>query len=363
MLLSPFLQVTKVYKIMLYTYVIKRLVLVSLLLLLLFSSNLPFVGLVTANAATLPSRGNISPALNSPSLNNWYEIDKRLADAVREVHDTTEEFATAEMDEWLSEIMKKVDNQFLNWYFSYFHQKATQDGVPFAWLAFKIDFLKVLRAEDEKQLNADQIIQKRMIEEINDKFKQLVFNQETEDDLKRTIERIARNYASAIGFKFSQIKALYQVHDEDWKQHLDDISQLIYNTGTSQFGFSTESLNNQLATKLSIATTLAISTKLAAKFASKLVVKGAVKGGVSAAAELVAKFVDPFILVGFLAWDVSDYQQMITKTQPELRQNIFDYLNELKQSIINSPENSIMTAIEEVETKLINTLDFHNKWS
>ena len=48
---------------------------------------------------------------------------------------------------------------------------------------------------------------------------------------------------------------------------------------------------------------------------------------------------------------------MVKKSRPELRQNILDYLEEVKWSILNSPENSIMAAIEEVEGKIITGLE------
>ena len=94
----------------------------------------------------------------------------------------------AELNNWENELLKKVDDKFLNWYFSYGNQKLMEFGVPFAWAAFKLDsVLKVLRKEDEKDLNAEEIIKNRMIEDFNHKFQELVLNDEAEKNLKRIV--------------------------------------------------------------------------------------------------------------------------------------------------------------------------------
>lgn len=348
-----------------YSNLIKRLISIKLVLLLIWTNTFPIIGLATANAVSLqPHQTQLSyPVVQSA--NNWYEMDRYLADAVRAAHDTTEEYAAAELNRWVAELMKKVDNQFLNWYFDFFHQKATEDGVPFAWLAFKADIFQLLRGEDEKNLDADQVIQKRMLEEFNSKFKQLVLDREAEENLKIGIEQIAKNYASAIAVQFGQIKAIYHVPDQDWEKHLDKISQVIYDTGTSQSSLARESLISLFAQQIFMATTVVIATKLSAKFGGKAISKLAVdatsklalEGGISAIGGVGLKLIDPLLAVGFLAWNIWDYQHMVSNSRPELRQNISDYLNELKASIFNDPDNSIMAAIEEVEHKLLANLE------
>jgi len=67
--------------------------------------------------------------------------------------------------------------------------------------------------------------------------------------------------------------------------------------------------------------------------------------------------IDPLLAVGLLVWDVWDYDKMVNESRPVLRQNILDYLNEVKWSILCSPENSIMAAIEDVEGKIITGLE------
>jgi hypothetical protein len=334
------------------------------LILLLWIGIIPGIVPITAvNAATTVqiNRDNTSSEIIaegalSPEI--WYDIDKSLAASMRNAQNSAEEYATNELDDWAADLMKEVDEQFLNWYFSYFNQKAMEFGVLFASLAFDLDStLKVLRSEDEKNLNADQIIQKRMIEDFNNRFNQLVLNEEAETSLKKIIERVGRTYASAIGVKFSQVKAQYRVLDQDWDRHLNQIAQLIYNTGNSKNSLSRESINSQLATKLFGLTTITIGSKIASKFAAKASSKLAVKAGASTVAKTASQLLDPLLAVGFLAWDVWDYQLMVSSSRPELRQNISDYLHELELSILYSPNGSIMAAIKEIEDGLLTALD------
>lgn len=201
----------------------------------------------SALAVSLPSNPPESVAEKSYE---WSEVQKDIADAVRNVRPSTEEFAVHELDSWIKGLMRQVDKDFLNWYFGFIHQKATQDGVPFAWLAFKVDFLDVLKAKDEKGLAANQIIQKRMLEEFEQKFNELVLNEGEIDNLRDKIENIARNYASSLSFRFELVREKYHIPHQEWDRHISQISKLIYNTGTSEFSLSSESLSSLLQAEL-----------------------------------------------------------------------------------------------------------------
>lgn len=296
-------------------------------------------------------------SLTDSSADRWYEVDKALAESVQKAYKSIEEFARDELDSWENELLDKVDHQFLNWYFSYVNQKAMEVGIPFAWLAFKVDFLDLLKMEDEKKLDAGQVIQKRMIQDFNDKFKQLVLNEEAEDNLKKIIERIGKNYAASLGFQFSAVKANFQVPELDWNQHLDAISHLTYNTGTANSTLSSTSFNSNLFTKLFTLTTITIGGKLAAKFAVKAGSSLAAKAGGAVAVKIGAQFLEPLLAIGFLVWDAWDYQHMVDNSKPSIRKNITDYLNAMKSSILEDDASTgILDSIQEVQNELFSVL-------
>ena len=310
--------------------------------------------------------------------NKWNSVDKKLVQKIREVHSSSEEFANAELDDWVEKVMRNVDSKFLDWYYNYVKQKTMEFGTPFAWVFFKIDEpLKVFRNIDEKELNAGDLIQKRMIKDFNQKFNDVVFDDEFERDLKSIIERISRNHSLTLAVKFSEVKNDYNVSDQEWKNHLGKFSKIVYDTGDTQLSkivyntgdtqlskivYNTgdtqpETLNSDLLTKTFTLTTFAIGGKVAAKFAVKAGGKFAVKAGASVLLKQGIQAIDPVLGVGFLVWDVWDYKNMVSKNRPEMRQNILDYLNELKGSILYGYKNSIITALDEVESKLIDSLN------
>lgn len=298
----------------------------------------------------------VTLASNNSQSYDWNEIDQQLSKNLKAARLNTEELAKFELNAWKRDLMKKVDDEFLNWYYGYLNQKGMEFGVPFAWLAFKLDQpFDNLSREDEKGLNASEIIQKRMVEDFNCKFQELVLNRKAEELLKEKIERIGITYATAIGTQFSKVKAQYQVSDPEWEEHLGNLAQLIYNTGNRKTDLSALGFNSNLLTKVFAATTVTVGTKLAAKFAGKAVGKVATKAGGTVVVKAGAQLLDPILAVGFLVWDVWDYQNMVDQSRPELRQNISDYLEELKYSIL-SGEDSILSAISKVEGDLYREL-------
>lgn len=328
---------------------------------LTFGGMIPVIGDIhpayAADLQTSPKLSYLSSAPINPSI-DWYQVNKELIDALRKIFDSTEEYAAFELDDWIDDLMKNVDNKFLDWYFSYGNQKARDFAVPFAWLAFKIDTpLKLIRKEDEKKLNANQILQKRMIVDFQTKFNELVLDQQQQNSLEKVIERIGRYYALAIDMKFKEIKKDYRISELEWSNYLNDIATVVYNTGTSSSTLSAGSISSNLTTKILIATTAGIGSKIALNLVGKAAVKLGTKTASTVAAKLGAQVLDPILIAGLLILDLWDYNRMVSESKPILRQNIFDYLNELRISLLNSPENSIMTAIEEVESEIINGLE------
>ena len=309
----------------------------------------------------IPVWGGISPAsganISANSSIDWYQVDRDLINAIRLAHDSTEEFAAAELNDWVDNLMEKVDNNFLMWYFSYWNQKEQEFGIPFAWLAFKADsYLKLLRGENEQNLTANEILRKRMIEDFDRKFNQLVLDEESKEDLIQLTERVGRNYAAALGMKLATVKYAYNIADEDWEKYLNDIATMIYGTGNSRNSLEIGSMMNNFANKLIILST-AVGSKLAVNFAVKAAAKIVGKASGAILAKVGAQIIDPVLGIGILAWDVWDYNNMVKQSRPVLRENILDYLTEVKLSILYSPENSIMAAIEEVEGKIMAGLE------
>lgn len=349
------------------------------------------------NASPATANSIVLAQNTTTTSHDWNEIDQQLYKNLKKARDDIETLAEDELNAWKKELMDRVEKDFFDWYFSFLNQKAMEYGIPVSWLALKLDEylkdnwnipgveviqmkmidygipfdnfaskidgyiesllskvdenFKVVRDKDEESLDANEVIQKRMVQDFNRKFNELVLNENAEESLKEKINRIGKTYAIAVRTEFSKVKEKYQVSDEDWEKHLGQLANLIYNTGNSQSDLSATALNSKLATKIYAATTAAIGTKLAAKFAERATAKISAKAGASVATQAGAKLLNPILGVGFLVWEVWDYQEMVDQSRPQLRQNISDYLEELKYSIL-SGEDGILSAISEVEYDL-----------
>lgn len=289
---------------------------------------------------------------------NWYEIDQKIAKAVRKASACAEDFAKSELDHWESQLIKRIDQNFLNWYFDFLHQKATEFGVPFAWLVFQLDsVLKILRSQDEKDLSADQIIERRMLEEFNQKFSEMVLNQEAGEDLKEIVQRVGQNFTSALGIQLNQVQARYKVGETDWNYHLEQISKTIYNSGSHKYSLKGSDLTMNLMTVAFAVTTAAVGSKIAVNLATKATSKLVAKGAASVAAKWGTSLLDPAFALGIIAWDIWDYQTNVAKSRPQLRSNLIAYLDELKGSILENAEgNGILDAIAGVQEDFLEAL-------
>ncbi len=234
-------------------------------------------------------------------------------------------------------------------------------GVPFAWAVLKLDEpLQVFRKEDEKTLSAGEIINKRMNEDFNTKFQELVFTEGIKRHLQDILKRVSINYSLAVASVLKMVKEEYQISDIAWQKHLGVFANLTDNTTSSTSGFSAESFNANLATKISIATAIATSTKLAVNLAGKAGSKIATKAGGTIAAKAGAQLLDPLLAVGFLVWDFWDYNQMVSRSRCQMKDDILDHLTEFKFSVLSAPENSIMAAIDEVQSQIETQLASHS---
>ncbi len=356
----------------------KLLVSLTLTVALTFGGMIPAIGDIhpayAADILTSPKASYSSPAAVNSST-DWFQINKHLIDAIRTAHDSTQEFAASELDDWVNELMRKVDDKFLNWYFSYGNQKAQEFGIPLTWLALKVDdAFKLLRKEDEKDLTAKEILQRRAMEDFSEKFNELVIDEASQESLEKLIANVGIYYSSEIGKSFAEVKKLYKIPDVEWESYSNRMASLIYDTGNSQ----AEILITKLIIKLFAITTIgaagkaalvvaldAVGKALVAKISTGVAgkalvfvlgkVAGAKTGTIVAASSSIILL--PIMAAGIAIWDVWDYKKMVKESQPVLHQNILDYFNEVKLSILDSPENSIMAAIEEVEGKILSGLE------
>jgi hypothetical protein len=100
-----------------------------------------------------------------------------------------------------------------------------------------------------------------------------------------------------------------------------------------------------------------IGSKISVKLAGKLGAKIAAKTGGLLAGNVGSVLLDSTIGVGIIIWDIWDTYHTGNIEKPLLRQNLVDYLYEVKESLLLNPENGIMTIIDAMEKNILQSLN------
>ena len=85
--------------------------------------------LIMDRAATAPLV-HTSKVLPKPAI-NWARVDADLVHTLQEAASVADEATTHKLDIWIDTLMKRVDDDFLDWYFSYWNQQIL--GLKAVW--------------------------------------------------------------------------------------------------------------------------------------------------------------------------------------------------------------------------------------
>ncbi|MCP2732016.1 hypothetical protein [Limnofasciculus baicalensis] len=293
---------------------------------------------------------------------DWNEIDRALATSIKDAHANAETFASAQLNEWIDELMTRVDSSFLDWYFNYFNQKKMEFSIPFVWLSSAVSHWI-----DTNNPPANQAIAEKMTGDFQTEFTKLVLRpQIAQLELERITRDTINQYVSDLSDSISQIQSTYKIPQGEWERYLSDIAVTINDTEGNISNLSLKALvggSTYLFAKAMIPTVTKIGSKVAVSFAEKATAKIAAKTGGTVAAKFGAEFLDPIVGIGIIIWDLWDYHHTVEIDRPILRDVILDYLQEVKYSLLGNYKNSIMAAIYQLEDgilKSVNSANFSN---
>lgn len=283
---------------------------------------------------------------------DWSQVNKEVEKMMMSARKETEELASTKLDLWIKKNMKRVDNDFLEWYFGYWTQQK---------LGLQSLLAQVWHWVDSDSPTAAE----KITEEVQEEFSNRVIRpQIAQLEIERMINEIVSHYSSSLKGKLEQIPGEYNINPADWERYISDISVMVKNVeanrGTSLPLKALVGLTAGGAV-LVVNSLRPIITKIGAKISSKLATKSAAKmaakTGGKVAAKTGGKFLGTIIAVGIIIWDVWDHYATKKKAKPVLRQNIYDYLKEVKESILHDPAYGIMTIIYQMEQTISKTVD------
>ncbi|MEW6493913.1 MAG: hypothetical protein AB1589_15590 [Cyanobacteriota bacterium] len=289
------------------------------------------------------------------TLPNPNELERAIATAITDAHTQAERFASAQLDEWVDELMTRVDSSFLDWYFDYFNQKKIEFTTPFVWLSSA-----AAHQIDTNNPPPGQAVAEKLTEEFQTEFAKRVLRPKT---AQLELERITRDtinlYISELGNNISSIQSNYKIPQGQWEHYLEDIAITINDTEGNLSNFSLKVLvggSTYLLAKAMIPAVAKIGSKVAASFAGKATAKMAAKTGGMVAGNLGVQLLDPIVAVGIIVWDIWDYKHTVKVDKPVLREAILDYLQEVKASLLKNSENGIMASMNQLEGGIVKSV-------
>ncbi|MGQ4650419.1 hypothetical protein [Lyngbya aestuarii] len=308
---------------------------------------------VTANLET--SEDRITQVEVNRTIADQGEIEQAMATAITDAHNQAENFASKKLDEWVDQLMKRVDHNFIDWYFDYFNQKRLEFSAPFIWLSSA-----AAHWIDTNNQPPSQVVAENLTENFQTEFAKRVLRPRI---AQLELERITRDtiniYLTELGSNIATVQSSYQIPQGNWERYLDDIGVTINDSEGNIANLSLKLLTGGstiLIAKAMMPLVTKIGSQVALSFAGKATAKMAAKTGGIVAGKFGAQLVDPIVAVGIIIWDVWEYQHTVKVDKPILREAIQDYLEEVKASLLDNPENSIMAAIYQLEGGVIKSV-------
>lgn len=283
------------------------------------------------------------------------KIDRAIATALKDAHTNAEHFTSERLDEWVDELMSRVDGSFLDWYFNYFTQKKLEFSTPFVWLSSAVAHRIHTNTESPGQKVAENLTA-----EFQSEFAKRVLRPKIAQlELERITRETINLYISELGNNLSSIQSTYKIPQGQWERYLSDIAITINDTEGNISNLSLKVLvggSTYLIAKAMLPVVTKVGSKVAVAFAGKATAKMAAKTGGVVAGKIGAEFLDPIVGVGILIWDVWDYHHTVAVERPILRAAILDYLKEVKASLMDNPDNGIMAVIYQLESGILKSV-------
>jgi hypothetical protein len=279
---------------------------------------------------------------------DWDQVDREVREVMAEAREETAGGMEIRIDDWIAAKMERVDSEFLPWYFSYWtQQKLGIEGL----LSQVVHWIN-----SGSPSAAEAITETVQLEFAN----RVIRPQIAQLELERIINEVISSYTENLQNKLKKIPEEYRIEPAAWDRYLTDISVMVAGfEANRQVPVSLKALagltaGGTLVLFQSLRPALSrlgagVSSKLAAKTSARM----ATKTGGKVAGKLGGKFLGVIIGIGVIIWDVWDHHRTVQTARPVLRQNILDYMQELKQSLLNDPEYGIMTIIYGLEKELV----------
>lgn len=296
----------------------------------------------------------------------WDQVDKDIRSALEAAWDKAEEYASTELEKWTDELMIRVDEDFLPWYFSYWQQQML--GLKAVWWW---GWDRLWNEKPTMLVNVTERIQRA--------FASRVLKPE---DARMRIERITHRtagiYINEIANNVVQIQLHHVIPQDEWDRYIESISlapqtteedhatrislkTIIDAEGAGYIKMTSPPVVNTRPPIASIeAEVHATNTKIKgeAQIAKEAVTEtmAAMQTAEWLAGKIGKRLAGPAVAAGILISDVLDHRDERAVKEPILRKNLEDFLVEMRTDLLKDPETGIMAVVDHIEGQLVTSI-------
>ncbi len=298
----------------------------------------------TNTISTADSAQQTKPVL--PKI-DWHAVDASLAQAMKSAREVARTYAAAELEKWVDDLMGRVDDSFLDWYFNYWTQQL---------LGLKGLYQYGVHYVIKNQPSASE----KLTEEIQTEFASRVLRpQVAEKTLERIIQQTATLYITSLQNELEPIPQEYGIRSAEWQKYLEDIALTTQaSPGGRQTPLSLKALTVSGTGGALLLTTnmkglvTKVGSKVMTKSSGKVASAMAAKTGGKVVAKVGGKFFGTITGIGVLVWDLWDHKNTQKQNRPQLRQTLQDYLTELKLLLLDDPDYGVMATLYDLERQV-----------
>ncbi|MBR5867619.1 MAG: hypothetical protein IKZ04_06885, partial [Spirochaetaceae bacterium] len=292
-----------------------------------------------------------SESVPVPSKN--YNLNKEVTDAMKVAHDVAYKYVEKELDIWTDEMMSRVDEDFLDDYFSFMEVK-------------KRELLSVYNTVVNFINKNAETPEEAAIRELEEEIERKVIKPEISQARINNITSKAINlYAETLDEQLIRVQENYNIPVIEWNKYISDITGLTLDMENRNYpiAFKTAVVSGsvltayaaspviknvavKVSTKIAEKSALKVGTKVAQKTTEKALLKGS-KG--------LAKgipYIGWAVTAGICIWDIIDYSKTSAEGKTLLKKNLAEYFREIKTELLCSTEHSIMGSITQWENSV-----------
>lgn len=348
-------------------------VVVILVIVIRFWSTMPIFG--ASNELKSSPKANSPVTVTVPPPISTTQFDEQIGTALRNAHTKAETFANQELDNWIDELIDRVDNDFLNWYFDYFTQ------LYFGVKGITSDVSSLIsRKFNPNQPTLQEQKAENLTEEFQKEFASRVLRPEIAQlKLERFTRETINTYVAELSKELAGIQSEYKIPQADWERYLGGVSTTIFDIEGNKQSLSMRALSRGSGYLVAVPLVKAtgkigggVAAKFAAATSNKAAAKATIKLSTKTAGKVAGKFsaktlstvglnlIDPLAALGILAWDIWDNYHTAQVEKPIMREAILEYLQEVKMALLYNPQDSIMSAIYNFEGGIVKKIESFN---